>query len=476
MARGGFIGALGSFAGGVGQGLEQAQKMRLQREQHEAAMEERDWTREQRQLAEDRRKALAGIGNVGDVVGVRNPEAALFTGSAEAAQEFMRASQGGTPARAMPANADIPANLEMFPEMMEARQAGLPAAQPAQAPAPRAEGMPTGQTPPPVAAPTPELTSFVDPMTGRTVVAQADQVRRMTQNDVYAREEAVLRQFGDVEGARALARDAAQMRAANRVENQARAQDILRDSLLSGGDPLSSLGSALQALNADDDITLGADFSVIATEGPDGKTLYTIGASPSGSGMPPKAVGAIGSYDNPATLYRAVESVISGKFGEFQDTVHNQQVQMTQLGLQSRAADRADRALAETERHNRVTERTAAASVSARGARNSDLKYTNRTYYDGNNNAIGSSRVTTIQGRDYAATPYGLVKADQANPVYMSAIALMANRAGTGIQVTESGDLGWIDERGRLRTMNAGEVSRINRTYDVNGNRLPLDQ
>lgn len=333
---GGFLGGLSEFAGGMAQGIERAKKLKM--EQEAAARDTERFGREKKAWArEDTLNELLGKApKVGEVIGSRAKP--LFSGaSEEEANNFVtgyapQPAAVPAPAPQVAPQAGLPVAPPPVQEGATFKQAFAPyekAALPPQEPAPQQ----APQQAPQPAAPA-KLVTYYDPMRKTYNVVQEDAARRANEADVAAYEVAAYRAAGDVKTARALERDALEMISLRSDVNRKRALDTLDKSMLSG-DPMAGLNSALNILNADDNITLGANFSVMQTK--DGK--YTIGAAPDGSGLEPRPLpkNMFGEYKDPTQLFQAVRAVVDGKFGEFQNTVFNQQMSLQELGLRERA-------------------------------------------------------------------------------------------------------------------------------------------
>lgn len=351
---GGFLGGLSEFAGGMAQGIERAKKLKMEeaaaaREEEIAERQRKAWKRE-----DQLNYLLENAPKVGQVIGSRtNP---LFSGqSEEEAQGFI----GSYAPQAAPSNT-TPATMGAAPEP----QIGLPTPTaaapttppPVAAPAalpPAAKGatfeetfapfeqgaMPAAQeqpAPAEVAQPKgpPKLTTYFDPLRKTYNVVSEDDARRATDADVAAYEVAAYRAAGDVKTARALERDALELINLRSDVNRKRALSVLDKAML-GGNAEQGMSEALRILNSDDDVTLGANFSMIKTK--DGK--YTLGAAPDGTNLEPRPLPSniFGEYDSPDKLFQAVRSVVDGKFTEFQNTIFNQQISLQELGLRERS-------------------------------------------------------------------------------------------------------------------------------------------
>ena len=344
---GGFLGGLSEFAGGAVQGIQTEQKMRAEREAAERDKQRFEWEKDEQTKKKTLETLLSQAPKVGEVVGARTQP--LFSGASE--EEANNFLTGYTPQ----APADMsPQAAPQAPQAAPAPQAAAiptPAVEPA-APPPVQEGAsfkeafspyekkaalppqePAPQQPAQPEAPA-KLTTYYDPIRKTyNVISEAD-ARKATEADVAAYEVAAYRAAGDVKTARALERDGLEMIKLRSEVNREKALLTLDRAMLSS-DPMMGLNNALKVLNADDDVTLGANFSVIQTK--DGK--YTIGAAPDGTGLEPKPLpkNMFGEYKDPAQLFQAVRSVVEGKFGEFQNTVFNQQVSLQELSLRERA-------------------------------------------------------------------------------------------------------------------------------------------
>lgn len=348
---GGFLGGLSEFAGGAVQGIQTEQKMRLEREAAAREKERFGWEKDEQTKKKTLDNLLGQAPRVGDVIGARGKP--LFSGaSEEEATNFVTGyAPQPTPQPSPEMTAPMAAPAAQPAGLPAAAQVTAPAAEPV-APPPVQEGASFKEAfspyekkaalPPQEAAPaqaqqevqSPKLVTYYDPLRKTYNVVSEAEARKATEADVDAYEVAAYRAVGDVKTARTLERDSLEKIKLRTEANREKALLTLDQAMLSS-DPMMGLNNALNVLNADDNITLGANFAIIQTK--DGK--YTIGAAPDGTGLEPRPLpkNMFGEYKDPAQLFQAVRSVVEGKFGEFQNTVFNQQISLQEIALRERA-------------------------------------------------------------------------------------------------------------------------------------------
>jgi hypothetical protein len=369
-----------AFAGGIAKGIQTEQDMRIRREEadwqkKQRARQETEWADEDALRAELKRGP-----KVGDVIGGSYVAEPSYD-TADLANEALNAARTKLPATI--ANAPTSIAPQIDPEAMM-RDLNLPAlpkfdgkgnpiAAPARA-APRAPtpaaapaaAMATPNTPAPAAA-APKVPTygetylsgdndfgvdlnkavvFYDPHIGKYRVTDESRARKADQLDVFSHAAATYAAHGQIDKALDIGVKANQLIQSNAAVARTRALSILDKAMVSpGGLNEGSINAALDAMNSDNSITLGARFQLMKTD-----KGYTLGAAPDGAGLPAQPLSMFGTYDNPAQVYEALRAVVGGEgFGDLQARIFNQTTTLRQLGIQERAQ-------AETERHNKAGE------------------------------------------------------------------------------------------------------------------------
>lgn len=356
-----------AFAGGIAKGIQTEQDMRAKQQQLDWDKEDHDYIRQQRADETALKADLKAAPKEGDVIGGRKfaPQSFATADEADAALQQARSQ--------MPAAVANQASDVTGPQIdTGAIAAALPTPAVTKAgkvsmtaPTAPAKNPVTAQPAPDVNSPTvgqqynagandwginlDKAVKFYDPHSQQWHITDQDNARRATFMDTLTHSAAAYMAHGQADKAMDLQLKGQQYIAANAANNQARANRIISSAMVKPGGPSADdINTALNALSADDGITLGGRFEMVKTQ--DGK--YTLGAAPDGTNLPAQPITSFGSYSTPQQAFTALAALVSGdtkQFADIQNTIFNQQTTMQQLAIQKGHLD-------ETIRSNKANE------------------------------------------------------------------------------------------------------------------------